>query len=125
MKFCNTQNSLGAVKATLLHMLQTNGRAKVLDLEMQMGRGGLRASVSSLVAQGYVARVKDVAFEGVAITNAGRMSIGVEVPNDSPQRPARVCNASQTQPLDLLQDTHMGRVGLARFGVAMRVGVVA
>ena len=121
----NAKNTLGVVKATILHHLQHNARTKVLDLEMAMSRGGLRPAISSLIGQGYVTRVKDFAFEGIAITNAGRAAIGLDVPEEAPQRPARFCNASQTQPLNLLQDTHMGRIGLARFGVAMRAGVVA
>lgn len=118
MNLTHATNKLGVVKANILHHLQRNGRSKILDMEMLMSRGNLRAAVSSLVGQGYVTRVKDLAFEGVAITNAGRAAIGVEVPDATTGRPPRICNASMTAPLHYEAHTTMGRVGLARFGAA-------
>jgi hypothetical protein len=120
MNIINLKNTLGVVKATILHHLQHNGRTKVMDLEMIMSRGSLRAAICALVGQGYVARVKDNAFDGIAITNAGRVAIGIEVPNGTTQRPTRFCNASMTEPLRISVHTNMGRVGLARFGAAQR-----
>lgn len=125
MKISNAKNSLGVVKVNILHHLQNNGRAKVLDLEMVMSRGSLRVAISKLSMQGYVTRVKDLAFEGVAITNAGRAAIGIEVPDETLPRPTRFCNASMTEPLVYAAHTTMGRVGLAQFGAAQRVGVAA
>lgn len=127
MNIAHATNKLGVVKANILHHLQRNGRSKVLDMEMVMSRGSLRAAVSSLVGQGYVTRVKDLAFEGVAITNAGRAAIGVEVPDSPVTRPVRICNASTFDPLEYEAHTTMGRVGLARIGAAGRVerGVAA
>lgn len=127
MNIAHATNKLGVVKANILHHLQRNGRSKVLDMEMVMSRGSLRAAVSSLVGQGYVTRVKDLAFDGIAITNAGRAAIGVEVPDTPSGRPPRICNASMTAPLQYEAHTTMGRVGLARIGAAGRVerGVAA
>lgn len=125
MKISNAKNSLGIVKVNILHHLQHNGRSKILDMEMVMSRGSLRPAIASLVGQGYATRVKDNAFEGIAITNAGRTAIGVEVPGETTQHPVRFCNASMRDPLDHVKDVCMGRVGLARIGVASRVGVAA
>ena len=121
MKKSRSNNALGVVKANILHHLQRNGRTKVLDLEMVMSRGSLRAAVSSLIGQGYATRVKDPAFEGVAITNAGRTAIDVEMPDAPQARQPRICNAAMTTRLDCTTHTTMGRVGLARFGVSGRV----
>jgi hypothetical protein len=121
MNMSNAKNTLGVVKATILHHLQHNGRTKVLDLEMIMSRGSLRPAICALVSQGYVTRVKDNAFEGIAITNPGRTAIGMEVPDETPVRPTRFCNASMTEPLVYAAHTTMGRVGLAQFGAAQRV----
>jgi hypothetical protein len=121
MNISNAKNSLGVVKVNILHHLQKNGRSKILDMEMLMSRGSLRVAISKLSMQGYVTRVKDLAFEGVAITNAGRAAIGIEAPDETLPRPTRFCNASMHDPLDHVKDVCMGRVGLARFGASHRV----
>ena len=121
MKPTHTTNKLGIVKVNILHFLQNNGRSRVLDMEMAMCRGSLRAAVASLIGQGYASRVKDTAFEGAAITNAGRTAIGLEVPAEAPTRPVRICAASSGGTYNPATDSHMGRVGLARIGVAGRV----
>ena len=77
MKPTHTTNKLGIVKVNILHFLQNNGRSRVLDMEMAMCRGSLRAAVASLIGQGYASRVKDTAFEGAAITNAGTSGAAV------------------------------------------------
>jgi hypothetical protein len=123
MKISNAKNSLGVVKVNILHHLHKNGRTKVLDLEMALSRGDLRAPVASLVSQCYVMRVQDNCFTGIAITNAGRAAIGIEVDEEITHRPTRFCNASMNKPLDHVKDVCMGRVGLARFGAAQRAGV--
>lgn len=121
MNIAHATNKLGVVKANILHHLHQNGRSKILDMEMIMSRGSIRAAVSSLVSTGYVSRVKDLAFEGIAITNNGRTAIGVEVPDAPKVREPRFCNASMFDPLQYEAHTTMGRVGLARFGAAERV----
>lgn len=127
MNLTHATNKLGVVKANILHQLQRCGRSTVLDMEMAMSRGSLRTAITALVGQGYVTRVKDNAFSGIAITNAGRTAIGVEVPDAPKVREPRFCNASMFDPLQHEAHTTMGRVGLARFGAAGRVdrGVVA
>lgn len=125
MNIASAKNKLGVVKANILHHLHQNGRSKILDMEMVMCRGSIRVAVAALVGQGYVMRVKDNAFSGIAITNTGRTAIGVEVPDAPKVREPRFCNASMFDPLQNEAHTTMGRVGLARFGAASRVGVVA
>lgn len=125
MNMAKATNKLGVVKANILHHLHRNRRSKILDMEMVMCRGNLKAAVYSLISMGYVVRAKDLAFEGVAITNGGRTAIGVEVPDVPVVREPRFCNASMREPLVYDAHTTMGRVGLARFGAASRVEVAA
>lgn len=120
MKVTHTTNKLGAVKTSILQHLQKNGRSKILDMEMAMGRGGLRVAIQALIGQGYVVRSKDVAFDGVKITNAGRTAIGLSAPEKAPLS-ARICNAMMRGTYEPAIESHMGRIGLARIGVAERV----
>lgn len=126
MNIANAKNKLGVVKANILHHLHQNGRSKILDMEMVLCRGSIRAAVNALVSMGYVMRVQDNCFSGIAITNNGRTAIGVEVTETPTKvREPRFCNASMRAPLQYEAHTTMGSVGLARFGAASRAGVAA
>ena len=108
--------------AVLLH-LHAHGSASRIDLEMLLKTGNLTRQLSSMVTYGYIAHVHDpLRNKHYKITNAGRVAIGMAAPDQPKPAPhMRICNASMLgTTLDLSLHTHMGRVGLARIGVAAR-----
>jgi hypothetical protein len=129
MKLNHPGQSLGPASIKILQDLHANGKSHRLDIEMRTGLRGITSRLGSLVDTTYLRRIKTASFDGYAIANKGSMTIGVAVratEDDAPAaRVTRICNASSRLPFNPATDVHMGRIGLARIGMAGRVGVAA
>jgi hypothetical protein len=125
MKLNHPGQSLGPASIKILQDLHTNGKSHRLDIEMRTGLRGITSRLGSLVDTTYLRRIKTASFDGYAIANKGRVTIGAAVratEDDAPAaRATRICNASSRLPFNPATDVHMGRVGLAMRGVGGRV----
>jgi hypothetical protein len=125
MKLNHPGQSLGPASLKILQDLHANGKSHRLDIEMRTGLRGIVSRLGSLVDTTYLRRIKTASFDGYAIANKGRMTIGVAVAaaeDDAPAaRVTRICNASSRLPFNPATDVHMGRSGLAMRGVGGRV----
>jgi hypothetical protein len=120
MKLNHPGQSLGPASIKILQDLHANGKSHRLDIEMRTGLRGITSRLGSLVDTSYLRRIKTASFDGYAIANKGRVTIGAAVAateDDAPAaRATRICNASSRLPFNPATDVHMGRVGLAMCG---------
>ena len=114
---------LGDTKAAILHHLHMHGATSKMDLEMKLNLGSLAKYISNMCTHGHIVQIRDpLRDKHYKITNAGRISIGVTVPDQSPIVTARrICNASMQSHYDPALDSSMGRIGLAMCGAMGRV----
>jgi hypothetical protein len=126
MKAPTPGSQIGTKSRAILECLRQNGRKNRLDLEMLLNMGPLGKVLERLR---HVACISMTAHGGNGvgiydITRHGRQALGESLDLPEPKT-TRFCNASMREPLQYEADTTMGRVGLARFGAAQRVGVAA
>ena len=113
-------------KAEILRYLQ-GGKRNRFDIAMHLNHGRdkpvssekLTQYLGSMVTAQHIVHIKDGVFDGYKIATGGRKAIGAPVPEEA-YRPTRICNSMMPNCPDLMHHTHMGRVGLAVYGVAGR-----
>jgi hypothetical protein len=111
---------MGDTSLKILNDLHAHGKSNRLDIEMRIGITKLGVRLNTLANNGYVSKICDTAFTGHAITNRGRMAIGVLVGVTVTPKPIRICNASMRGTFNPATDAGMGRIGLAMCGAAGR-----
>ncbi len=111
---------LGDTSISILNDLHTHGKSNRLDIEMRTGLPKIQMRLNSLVTSGHISRILDTAFTGYAITNRGRMAIGVLIGVTVTPKLIRICNASMRGTFNPATDAGMGRIGLVMRGAAGR-----
>lgn len=114
---------LGAVALSILRDLHDHPDDDFLMRKARFGPTvNLSARLNNLTSSGFSVRVMaGTKVINTRITNKGRNAIGVPLVDEPKQyKEARICKASMPTATDMSRYTHMGRVGLAAYGVAGR-----